>query len=152
MNEAETRAEHIDPALAAAGWGVVDGSRILREYPITLGRLEGQGRRAKGLQADYVLVYRNRKLACELSVRMRSYDRKARAQVACGLVCTCLQVIIGGFHSDEELAPFEMFAGGCRPASRKALVQQCEVSDFICLHQDPVGQGTTTGAANLIRQ
>src|SRR5712671_6890654 len=42
MNEAETRAEHIDPALAAAGWGVVEGSRILREYPITLGRLEGQ--------------------------------------------------------------------------------------------------------------
>jgi len=28
MNEAETRAEHIDPALQAAGWGVVDGSRI----------------------------------------------------------------------------------------------------------------------------
>ena len=23
MNEAETRAEHIDPALAAVGWGVV---------------------------------------------------------------------------------------------------------------------------------
>jgi UDP-N-acetylglucosamine kinase len=31
MNEAETRAEHIDPALKAAGWGVVEGSRILRE-------------------------------------------------------------------------------------------------------------------------
>jgi len=28
MNEAETRAEHIDPALKAAGWGVVDGSRV----------------------------------------------------------------------------------------------------------------------------
>ena len=42
MNEAETRAEHIDPALKAAGWGVVEGSRILREYPITLGRIEGQ--------------------------------------------------------------------------------------------------------------
>lgn len=27
MNEAETRAEHVDPALAAAGWGVVEGSR-----------------------------------------------------------------------------------------------------------------------------
>ena len=26
MNEAETRAEHIDPALKAAGWGVVEGS------------------------------------------------------------------------------------------------------------------------------
>ena len=35
MNEAETRAEHIDPALKAAGWGVVEGSRIRREYPIT---------------------------------------------------------------------------------------------------------------------
>jgi type I restriction enzyme R subunit len=63
MNEAETRAEHIDPTLAAAGWGVVEGSRIRREYPITLGRLEGHGRRGKGLTADYVLVYRNTKLA-----------------------------------------------------------------------------------------
>src|SRR3954469_21756895 len=63
MNEAETRAEHVDPALAAAGWGVVEGSRIRREYPITLGRLEGFGRRAKGLTADYVLEYRNTKLA-----------------------------------------------------------------------------------------
>ena len=64
MNEAETRAEHIDPALKAAGWGVVEGSRIRREYPITPGRLEGgQGRRAKPLIADYVLIYRNTKLA-----------------------------------------------------------------------------------------
>ena len=55
MNEAETRAEHIDPALAAAGWGVVEGSRIRREYPITLGRIEGHGRRGKPLTADYVL-------------------------------------------------------------------------------------------------
>src|SRR5882672_1933088 len=63
MNEAETRAEHIDPALAAAGWGVVEGSRIRREFPITLGRLEGHGRRGKPLTADYVLEYRNTKLA-----------------------------------------------------------------------------------------
>jgi type I site-specific restriction endonuclease len=28
MNESETRAELIDPALQAAGWGVVEGSRI----------------------------------------------------------------------------------------------------------------------------
>ena len=47
MNEAETRAEHIDPALKAAGWGVVEGSKILREYPITPGRIEGLGRRAR---------------------------------------------------------------------------------------------------------
>ena len=63
MNEAETRAEHIDPTLAAAGWGVVEGSRIRREFPITLGRLEGYGRRGKPLTADYVLLYRNTKLA-----------------------------------------------------------------------------------------
>ena len=63
MNEAETRAEHIDPAFAAAGWGVVDGSRVRREYPITIGRLEGAGKRGKALTADYVLEYRNTKLA-----------------------------------------------------------------------------------------
>ncbi|HWV45244.1 MAG TPA: DEAD/DEAH box helicase family protein, partial [Nitrospira sp.] len=63
MNEAETRAEHVDPALKAAGWGMVEGSRVLREYPITLGRIEGLGRRAKPLIVDYVLVYRNTKLA-----------------------------------------------------------------------------------------
>jgi type I restriction enzyme R subunit len=62
MNEAETRADYIDPALVAAGWGVVEGSRIRREYPITLGRLEGFGRRARALTADYVLIYRNTKL------------------------------------------------------------------------------------------
>jgi len=62
MNEAETRAEYIDPALAAAGWGVVEGSRIRREYPITLGRIEGRGLRGKALTADYVLIYRNHKL------------------------------------------------------------------------------------------
>jgi len=62
MNEAETRADHIDPALKAAGWGVVEGSKIQREYPITPGRIEGHGKRGKPLTADYVLVYRNRKL------------------------------------------------------------------------------------------
>jgi type I restriction enzyme R subunit len=34
MNEAETRLEHIDPAPQSAGWGVVEESRIRREYPI----------------------------------------------------------------------------------------------------------------------
>jgi type I restriction enzyme R subunit len=64
MNEAETRAEHIDPALKAAGWGVVEGSRIRREYAISPGRIEGHGRpRGKPLTADYVLEYRNTKLA-----------------------------------------------------------------------------------------
>lgn len=63
MNEAETRAEYIDPALVSAGWGIVKDSRIRREHPITLGRLEGAGKRGKPLIADYVLEYRNTKLA-----------------------------------------------------------------------------------------
>ena len=79
MNEAETRAEHIDPALKAAGWGVVEGSRIRREYPITLGRLEGFGRRAKPLQADYVLIYRNTKLAV---VEAKAWDEPLTEGVA----------------------------------------------------------------------
>jgi type I restriction enzyme, R subunit len=63
MNEAETRAELIDPLLAAAGWGVVEGSRIRREFSITPGRLEGGGRRGRALTADYVLTHRNTQLA-----------------------------------------------------------------------------------------
>ncbi|MBL9042744.1 MAG: DEAD/DEAH box helicase family protein [Myxococcales bacterium] len=63
MNEAETRAEQVDPALREAGWGVIEGSKILREYSITPGRIEGLGRRGRSMKADYVLVYRNRKLA-----------------------------------------------------------------------------------------
>jgi len=43
MNEAETRAELIDPALKAAGWGIVGASRVRREV-ITLGRPQGAGK------------------------------------------------------------------------------------------------------------
>ena len=79
MNEAETRAEHIDPALAGAGWGVVEGSRIRREYPIAPGRLEGYGRRGKSLSADYVLEYRNTKLAV---VEAKAWDEAITEGVA----------------------------------------------------------------------
>lgn len=65
MNEAETRADLIDPKLREAGWGVVDGSRILRERncQITAGRIQAGGKRAKPLIADYILVYKGIKLA-----------------------------------------------------------------------------------------
>jgi len=76
---AETRAEHIDPALKAAGWGVAEGSRILREYPITLGRIEGNGRRAKPMIADYVLAYRNHKLAV---IEAKAWDESLTEGVA----------------------------------------------------------------------
>jgi type I restriction enzyme, R subunit len=79
MNEAETRAEHIDPALAAAGWGVVEGSRVRREYSITPGRIEGHGRRGKALTADYVLIHRNHKLAV---VEAKAWDEEVTEGVA----------------------------------------------------------------------
>ena len=63
MNESETRAELIDPALKATGWGEVEASRIAREYGITAGRLEGNGRRSQPDKADYILVYRGQQLA-----------------------------------------------------------------------------------------
>jgi len=63
MNEAETRAELIDPKLKLSGWGVVEGSKVQREYPITTGKIQAGGSRGKSLTADYVLVYHGRKLA-----------------------------------------------------------------------------------------
>jgi type I restriction enzyme R subunit len=63
MNEAETRAELIDPKLKACGWGVVEGSKVLREYHITEGKIQTGGVRGKKEIADYVLVYKGIKLA-----------------------------------------------------------------------------------------
>ena len=71
-NEAETRAELIDPVLSAAGWGQVDGSRVAREYMIAPGRILGAGRPQKKLILDYLLLYRNRKLAV---VEAKSEDK-----------------------------------------------------------------------------
>jgi type I restriction enzyme R subunit len=79
MNEAETCLLYIEPALKAAGWGVVEGSRIRPQYPITLGRLEGAGKRGKPLTADYVLEYRNTKLAV---VEAKAWDKPLTEGVA----------------------------------------------------------------------
>jgi len=79
MNEAETIDNHILPALKEAGWSVVDGSRIRREYPITHGHIEGHGKRGKALKADIVLQYRNTKLAV---VEAKAWDEELTEGVA----------------------------------------------------------------------
>ena len=79
MNEAETRAELIDPKLRACGWGVVEESKILREYNITDGKIQAGGGRAKKLTADYVLVYKGIKLAV---VEAKSNDLEVGEGVA----------------------------------------------------------------------
>ena len=79
-NEAETRADLIDPALKAAGWGVVEGSLIRREYIISQGRLLGVDQRAKQEIADYVLFYHRRPLAVVEAKAERAYVTAGLAQ------------------------------------------------------------------------
>ena len=79
MNESETRAEYIDTALKAAGWGVVDGTKVSREFPITNPQTAGRAQRGKQLTADYVLNYRNRKLAV---VEAKKWNRQVSEGVA----------------------------------------------------------------------
>jgi type I restriction enzyme R subunit len=62
MNESETRAEYIDPLLKASGWGNIEGSKVLREFHITDGKIQIGGKRSKPEIADYILVYKNRKI------------------------------------------------------------------------------------------
>ena len=63
MNEADTRAELIDPQLRAAGWDTGGDVLVKREYNINAGEIKAGGIRAGQLKADYVLSYKNRKLA-----------------------------------------------------------------------------------------
>ncbi|MDC1049622.1 DEAD/DEAH box helicase family protein [Candidatus Pelagibacter sp.] len=63
MNEAETRAELIDPKIKEAGWGTIEGSVVRREFKITNGEIKPGGIRASFDKADYILVYKNRKVA-----------------------------------------------------------------------------------------
>ncbi len=65
MNEAETRAELIDPKLKENGW---DGKtnpdvKVHREYVISAGKIKATGGRKKPVIADYVLTYKGKKLA-----------------------------------------------------------------------------------------
>jgi type I restriction enzyme R subunit len=62
-----------------AGWGLVEASRVRREV-ITLGRLQGAGVRAAQDIADYVLTYRNHKLAVIEAKRRDLPDTEGVAQ------------------------------------------------------------------------
>ena len=79
-NEAETRADLIDPALRDAGWGVVEASRVRREFTITLGRIQAGGRRSSSDVADYVLEFQGHKLAVVEAKREGSPDTEGVGQ------------------------------------------------------------------------
>ena len=79
MNEAETRAELIDPLLLQCGWGSTSESKINREYTITHGKIQTGGTRSKPLIADYILSHKNIKLAV---IEAKSTERKVGEGVA----------------------------------------------------------------------
>lgn len=75
MNEATTRRELIDPQITACAWGPNEtlGSQVIAEYQFTDGRLMGMGQRGRQKKADYVLAYKNQKLAI---VEAKSQDKE----------------------------------------------------------------------------
>jgi type I restriction enzyme R subunit len=68
LNESDTRAQFIDPALERAGW---TGALVKRELQITQGRILGGGKKAAPLKADYFLQFEGKRLAV---VEAKKYD------------------------------------------------------------------------------
>jgi type I restriction enzyme, R subunit len=125
MNEAETRAELIDPKLKENGW---DGKsnpdvKVHREYHITAGKIKATGGRAKPLIADYVLSYKGHKLAvveaksneCEIgecTAQAKDYAEKLRLDDCYGAngreiyhidMDSAKEGLVDNFHTPDEL-------------------------------------------------
>lgn len=77
LNEADTRAQYIDPALERAGW---IGPLVRRELHITAGRILGGGRKAAPLKADYFLQYEGKRLAVIEAKRFDANYTEGHAQ------------------------------------------------------------------------
>lgn len=77
LNEADTRALHIDPALEEAGWV---GATVRRELQITAGRILGGGRKSSPLKADYFLQYEGKRLAVVEAKRFDANYTEGHAQ------------------------------------------------------------------------
>ena len=109
MNEADTRANLIDPKLRSAGWGLVENSYIRREVTITNGRIIGGGRRASKLSSDYVLEYKGRKLAAvEAKKASLSYTEGVRQAKE---YARRLQCPVGYATNGREIYQIDMVTG-----------------------------------------
>ena len=82
LNEEETRAELIDPALQAAQWGehLTPKSRIRREFYYNNGKLLGAGQHGTADKADYVLVYHGKQLGVIEAKRISLHETEGVAQ------------------------------------------------------------------------
>jgi type I restriction enzyme R subunit len=136
MNEADTRANLIDPKLVEAGWSVVEQSFIRREQ-ICPGRIlpsggKGGGKRASALSCDYVLEYKGRKLAAiEAKKESLSYtegvrqakDYAQRLQCRLGYATNGHQIYLIDRVTGEEkfvdrfLSPEELWALAFNPVN-----------------------------------
>lgn len=77
-NEADTRADLIDPQLKKDSWGEIETSFIRREV-ICPGRILTGGKRSQPVNSDYVLIYKGRKLAAiEAKKEALSYTEGVR--------------------------------------------------------------------------
>lgn len=87
-SEADTRAEMIDKQLQSSSWESGDDVRVQREYSISVGKIIGENRHSSRLSADYVLFYKNVKLAVvEAKKSSRSYtDGVAQAKLYANLL------------------------------------------------------------------
>jgi len=81
MNEAETKAELIDPKLKENGWDTKKNPdvKVHRELPVAPGKIQASGERVNPLKADYVLQYKGRKLAV---IEAKSDEREIGEGVA----------------------------------------------------------------------
>lgn len=81
MNEAETKAELIDPKLKEDGWDSRSNPdvKVHREFPITAGKIRATGGRGTALKADYILSYKSRLIAV---VEAKSDERPVGEGVA----------------------------------------------------------------------
>src|SRR3989339_1848022 len=109
MNEAETRAEYIDPKLKVSGWGEIEGSKILREYRITEGRIQIGGTRSKPEIADYILVYKNQKLAVIEAKKLESSKTEGLGQAKD--YSTKLQIQFAYSTNGKEIYQVDMETG-----------------------------------------
>lgn len=143
MNEAETRAELIDPKLKACGWGVVEGSKILREYSITAGKIQTGGR-GKKLTADYVLVYKGIKLAvveaksAELPVGEGVMQAKQYAQ----------KLHLETTYSSNGLEIYQI----CMKTGEEGLVQDFLSPEKLWEKSFPKSENTAAGQADIWRE
>ena len=116
MNEADTRANLIDPKLLTAGWSQIDESYIRREVNITQGRIITGGTRGKPVISDYVLEYRGRKLAAvEAKKESLSYTEGVRQAKD---YASRLQCRLGYATNGHEIYQVDMVTG------KEALVEQ----------------------------